>query len=114
MVAHIITLPDWQCGDEPRTILWDDEVGTYSDLPDIRRAPRRSETCRGRRRRLRLEPERSTARSSGKFFVLLYIAHWPAPYPPLRETLPPVFDDVSMAPGEPDEDLYDERGKRLV
>ena len=45
--------------------------------------------------------------------MLLYIAHWPALYPPLRETLPAVFDGVSMAPGEPDEDLYDERGRRL-
>ena len=47
-----------------------------------------------------------------EFLVLLYIAHWPALYPPLRETLPAVFDGVPMAPGQPDEDLYDGRGRR--
>ncbi len=57
---------------------------------------------------------RDPAHDPAEFLVLLYIAHWPALYPPLRETLPAVFDGVSMAPGEPDEDLYDERGKRRV
>ncbi len=45
--------------------------------------------------------------------VLLYNAQWPALYPPLRETLPAIFDGVELPPGEPDEDLYDERGRRL-
>ena len=57
---------------------------------------------------------RDPAHDPAELLVLLYIAHWPALYPPLRETLPAVFDGVSMAPGEPDEDLYDERGKQRV
>ena len=46
--------------------------------------------------------------------MLLYIAHWPVLDPPLRETLPSIFDGVELLPGEPDEDLYDERGRRLA
>ena len=45
--------------------------------------------------------------------MLLYIAHWPALYPPLRETLSAIFDGVELPPGKPDEDLFDERGRRL-
>ena len=41
MTVHAITLPDMLRGEEPRTILWDDEAGTVSgthyNLPDIRR-----------------------------------------------------------------------------
>ena len=43
--------------------------------------------------------------------MLLYIAHWPVLDSPLRETLPAIFDGVELLPGEPDEDLYDERGR---
>ena len=116
MAVHAITLSDRRRDDEPRTILWDDEAGTvsgtHSGLPRIRRALDAAKPVEvgvaGRVWQLSdpaLEP--------AEFLVLLYIAHWPVLDPPLRETLPAVFDGVRMAPGEPDEDLYDERGRRL-
>lgn len=117
MAVHTITLPDELRGAEPRTILWDDAAGTvsgtHSGLPNIRRAleapgPVEAGTA-GQVWRLR-DPGRDPA----EFLVLLYIAHWPALFPPLREGLPAIFDGVEMAPGEPDEELFDGRGRRLV
>ena len=117
MAVHTITLPDWRCGDEPRTILWDDEAGTvsgtYSGLAHIRRALDAPKPVGVGVAGCVWSP-RDPAHDPAEFLVLIYIAHWPALYPPLRETLPAVFDGVSMAPGESDEDLYDEHGKRRV
>lgn len=117
MAVHIITLPDGIGSDDLRTIVWDDEAGTVSgthhNLPYIRRifaAPKPVEVgvC-GRVWRLR-----DPAHDPAEFLVLLYISHWPVLDPPLRETLPAIFDGVELPAGEQDEDLYDESGKRLV
>lgn len=117
MAVHTITLPAWMRSDELRTIVWDDEAGTvsgtHSGLPRIRRAldapkPVEVGVC-GRVWNLR-----DPAHDPAEFLVLLYIAHWPVWDSPLRETLPAIFDGVQPPPGEPDEDLYDENGKRLV
>ena len=62
----------------------------------------------GRVRRLR-----DPAHDPAEFLVLLEVTYWPALVSPLRETLPAILNGVSMPPGEPDEDLYDENGKRL-
>ena len=117
MTVHTITLRDWQCGDEPRTILWDDEAGTvsgtYSGLADIRQALDAPKPV-GVGVAGRVWSLSDPAHVPAEFLVLLYIAHWPVLDPPLRETLPAIFDGVSMAPGEPDEDSYDGRGKRLT
>ena len=116
MTVHAITLPDMLRGEEPRTILWDDEAGTVSgthhDLPDIRRvfaAPKPVEVgvC-GRVWRLR-----DPAHDPAEFLALLHISYWPVWNSPLRETLPAVFDGVQPPPGEPDEELYGADGKRL-
>ena len=55
---------------------------------------------------------RDPAHDPAEFLVLLYISHWPVWNSPLRETVPAAFDGVEPPPGEPDEDLYDETGKR--
>ena len=103
-------------GDEPRTILWDDEAGTvsgtHSRLPDIRRIlagskPVEEGVC-GCVWRLR-----DPAHDPAEFLILLHISHWPVWEAPLRETLPAVFDGVQPPPGEPDEDHYGAAGKRL-
>ena len=102
-------------------ILWDAEAGTVSgthvELADIRQvfaAPKPVEVgVAGTVWRLR-DPAHDPAHDPAEFLVLLYIAHWPALYPPLRETLPAVFDGIELPPGEPDEDIFDERGRRLV
>ena len=98
-------------------IPWNDEAGTvsgaHSRLPDIHRALDAPEPVgvgvAGCVWRLS-----DPAHDPAEFFVLLYIAHWPALYPPLRETLPAIFDGVELPPGEPDEDLCDEHGRRLL
>ena len=38
--------------------------------------------------------------------MLIHQVFWPALWPPLRDTLPPVFDGVEMARGEPAEDPF--------
>ncbi len=117
MAVHAIALPDVLRGGEPRTILWDDAAGTVSGthtalagIRDAFDAPKPVEAgVAGQVWRLR-----DPARDPAEFLVLLYIAHWPALFPPLRETLPAIFDGVEMPPGEPDEELFDGRGRRIV
>ena len=117
MAAHTITLPDMLRGGEPRTVIWDDEAGTvsgtHSDLPDIREALDAPKPVTvgvaGRTWRL-LDP----ARDPAEFLVLLNIANWRVLRPPHREALPVIFDGVELPAGEPDEELFDARGRRLV
>ena len=117
MAVHTITLPDGMRSDDLRTIVWDDEAGTVSgthyNLPYIRRifaAPKPVEVgvC-GRVWRLR-----DPAHDPAEFLVLLEVTYWPALVSPLRETLPAIFDGVELPEGEPDEDLYDRYGRRMV
>ena len=117
MAVHAITLPDMLRGDEPRTVLWDDKAGTvsgtHSSLPDIRQAldaPKPVTVGVAGRVWSLCNP----AHEPAEFLVLLYIAHWEILTPPHREGLPAILDGVELPPGEPDEDLYDEHGRRLV
>lgn len=117
MAVHTITLPDMLRGDEPRTVIWDDEAGTvsgtHSSLPDIREtleAPKPVTVgVAGRTWRLR-----DPARDPAEFLVLLNMAHWEILTAPHREALPPVFDGVDLPAGEPDEELYDAQGRLLT
>ena len=116
MALHAITLPDMIRGDEPRTVIWDDAAGTvsgtHSGLADIRRAfeaPKPTEVgVAGRVWSLR-----DPAREPAEFLVLLGLLHWEILDPPLRATLPAIFGGVSLPPGEPDEELFDGRGRLL-
>lgn len=117
MTVHVITLPDMLRGDEPRTILWDDEAGTvsgtHSSLLDIRQAldaPKPVEVgVAGRVWSLR-----DPAHDPAEFLVLLNMAHWEILTAPYREGLPAIFDGVELPPGESDEELFDEHGRRMV
>ena len=117
MATHTITLPDMLAGDEPRTVIWDDEAGTvsgtHSSLPDIREALEAPKPVTvgvaGRTWRL-ADPGRDPA----EFLVLLNAAHWEILTPPHREALPAIFGGVDLPAGEPDEELFDSRGRRLV
>ena len=117
MAVHVITLPDMLRGDEPRTVIWDDEAGTvsgtHSRLPDIRQAlhaPKPVTVGVAGRTWSLSDP----AHDPAEFLVLLNMAHWEILTPPHREGLPAIFDGVELPAGEPDEDLYDEHGRRLV
>ena len=117
MTVHVIALPDMLHGDELRAILWDDEAGTvsgtHSGLPDIRRtldAPKPVTVGVADRTWSLRDP----AHDPAELLVLLYIAHWEILTPPHREGLPAIFDGVELAAGEPDEELFDEHGRRLV
>ena len=104
-------------GDEPRTVIWDDEAGTvsgtHSDLADIRKALDAPKPVTvgvaGRSWRL-LDPAHDPAES----LMLLNIAHWEILTPPHREALPAIFDGVELPLGDADEELFDAWGRRLV
>ena len=110
-------MPDMLRDDELRTVLWDGEAGkvsgTHSGLPDIRRALDAPEPVEvgvaGRVWSLR-----DPAHEPAEILVLLNMAHWEILTAPHREGLSAIFDGVALPAGEPDEDLYDERGRRSV
>ena len=121
MARHVITIP-YGPGLDPvlgpsGEIVWDDEAGTVSgthvELPAIRLAfdaPKPVTVgVAGYTWRLR-----DPAHEPAEFLVLLNRAHWPALHPPLRETLPAIFDGVQLPRGEPDEELFGGRGRRRI
>ena len=109
MAKHRIRIPDWQRGQELRSIVWDNEAGTvdgdHSQIGWIGEMLASSKPVivgdAGRIWALS-DPGRDPA----EFLVLIRDIHWPALAPPLRDTLPPVFDGVAMSPGEPTENPF--------
>ena len=100
MTVHTIMLPDMVRGDEPRSVVWDDEAGTvtgeHRDVPWMQG--------------ILAEPTpvvmgdvmgAATLRDPGHdpadFLFLLGRAYWPVLEEPLRSLiLPPVFSGVEM------------------
>ena len=97
MATHRITMPDWMRGREPRTIIWDDEAGTvvgdHYELTYIRErfeAPK-PVTIGGPWGMWDLV---DPAHDPVEFLTLLADVYYPIIIPPLRETLPAVFDGL--------------------
>ncbi len=96
MTVHTIRLPDMLYGDEPRTILWDDEAATvegdHSNIggmqATIDAAPTEivNETC--------TIPLKNPGRDPREFWHLIISAFYPAAREPLRSTMPAVLRDV--------------------
>ena len=96
MTVHTIRLPDMLYGDEPRTILWDDEAaiveGDHSKIPWMREriaaAPTElvNETC--------TIPLKDPGRDPREFWRLLIAVFYPVAREPLRSTMPAVLRDV--------------------
>ncbi|MBC6406280.1 MAG: hypothetical protein GDA41_11285 [Rhodospirillales bacterium] len=104
MAIHTIMLPDMRYGDEPRSVVWDDEAGTvegtHSDIPWMQRdlaAPKPVNYSSHERVLYLKDPGHDPA----EFLWLLKTAFWPILREPLRSTLPPVFDGVQLSPMEP-------------
>ncbi|MYF98470.1 hypothetical protein F4212_04950 [Candidatus Poribacteria bacterium] len=105
MAIHTITIPDWQRGDELRSIVWDDEAGTvngeHSLVPDLRRffdAPKPITVG---------DPGgtwdlRDPAHNPVEFLTLLGVVFWPVLGEPLRSTMPAVFDGIKVPWPDPD------------
>ena len=111
MATHSIRIPDRVRGRELRTIVWDDEAGTvsgdHSEIDEIRRvfaAPKPVTVGQGA-----VWDLRDPAHDPAEFLVLIEQAFWPALDPPLRETLPAVFDGVTLLAPEFDGEIMDER-----
>ncbi len=99
MTVHTILLPDMRQGDEPRSVVWDDEAGTvagaHSDVPWMQGilaepTPVVMDDVRG------AATLRDPGHDPADFLLLLGRAYWPVLQEPLRSSLPPVFDDVEM------------------
>ena len=96
MTVHTIRLPDMRYGDEPRTILWDDEAATvkgdHSKVSAMQAmiddAPTEfvNETC--------TIPLKDPGRDPREFWHLLISAFYPVAREPLRSTMPAVLRDV--------------------
>ena len=111
MAVHTVTLPDYS---GPRRIVWDDEAGTvegdHSEIPYLRRVFAASKPVTvgvGYVRRLR-DPAHDPAEMLALIFGICQ------PHIHERPPLPPIFDGVALPKGEPDEELYDERGELLT
>ena len=110
MATHRIIMPDRMRGEEPRTIIWDDEAGTVAgDHKDVAHIRERFDS-----------PKPVTiggpwgmwdlvdpAHDPVEFLTLLADEYWPILDPPLRETLPAVFDGL-VVPAPRDGENYDE------
>ena len=90
-------MPDRMCGDEPRTIIWNDEAGTVAgDHSVVARIQARFEAPKpimiGGPWGMwdLLDP----AHDPVEFLALLANVYWPIQHPPLRESLPAVFDGL--------------------
>ena len=116
MAVHEIMIPDpwpWHRG-ELRSVVWDDVAGTVDG--DHRNVPWIQETL--------ALPKPVDAGSPGVLWTLDDPGHDPAEMlvllvlsaerPPEQLSLPPIFDGVALPEGEPDEELYDERGELLT
>ena len=115
MAVHTITLPVRHAPDDPpRNVVWDDVAGTvegdHPQLPYFQR--------------ILAEPKpvdvglpgwiatvRDPAHDPADMLVLIFCA---TSRLPADLSLPPIFDGVELAEGEPDEELYDERGELLT
>ena len=100
MTVHTIMLPDMRHGDDPRSVIWDDEAGTVTG--EHSRVPRMQDIL--------AEPTpvvmgdvmgavtlRDPGHDPADFLFLLGRAYWPVLEEPLRSSiLPPVFDGVEM------------------
>ena len=116
MAKHIIRIPDRLRGRELRTIEWDDEAGTvsgdHSEIDDIRRVFAASKPVTvGQGAVWDL---RDPAHDPAEFLVLIEQAFWPALDPPLRETLPAVFDGVALPAPEFDGETHQEPPARAA
>ena len=116
MAVHTIVIPDMARGDEPRSIVWDDEAGTVEGdhealgyIRSVLAAPKPVTVGVGQIWHLR-----DPGHDPTQFFTLLCTAYNPIVLEPLRSTLPPVFDDIKVPEGEPGEYLYDENGDLMV
>ncbi len=110
MATHRITMPDRMRGRELRTITWDDEAGTvagdHKDVAHIRErfdAPK-PVTIGGPWGMWDLV---DPAHDPVEFLTLLADEYWPILDPPLRETLPAVFDGL-VVPAPRDGENHDE------
>ncbi len=99
MATHTIMLPDWRYGRARRTILWDDEAGTFSG--DHGSVPWLNEQVGGEpgwlvKENLRVWLEDPAHRPGDLIWLLGDIwagVHRPGkPYQGITVTLPPVFD----------------------
>ena len=96
MTVHTTQLPDMRYGDEPRTILWDDEAATvegdHSNIGGMQAmiddAPTEivNETC--------TIPLKDPGRDPREFWRLLITVFYPVADEPLRSTMPTVLRDV--------------------
>lgn len=109
MAKHRIRVPDWQRGQELRTIVWDDEAGAVDGdhsqvgwIDEVLAAPKPVTVGDTGMVWELNDPGRDPA----EFLVLIRDIHWPALEPPLRDTLPPVFHGVEIARGEPTENPF--------
>lgn len=96
-------------GEELRTIVWDDEAGTVEGnhwdvqwIAETLAAPK-PVTVGDTGRSWELS---NPGRDPSEFLALIQLVYWPALAPPLRETLPAVFDGVRTPPGEPNENPF--------
>ena len=99
MTVHTIMLPDMRHGDEPRSVIWDDEAGTvtgeHSDVPWMQGilaepTPVVMDDVMG------AATLRDPGHDPADFLLLLGRAYWPVLQEPLRSSLPPIFDGVEM------------------
>ena len=111
MTVHAIQLPDMRYGDEPRTILWDDEaatvkgdhskVGAMQAMIDDALTEFVNETC--------TFPLKDPGRDPREFWRLLIAVFYPVAGEPLRSTMPAVLRDV-----EPSEEVIHPNLTRVV
>ena len=99
MVVHTITLPDMRHGDEPRSVIWDDEGGTvtgeHSRVPWMQGilaepTPVVMSDASG------TATLRDPGHDPADFLLMLGLSYWPVLDEPLRSSLPPVFHGVEM------------------
>lgn len=109
MARHEIGIPDRMRGQELRTVVWDDEAGTvegdHSRVEWIaaKLAAPKPVTVGDTGRSWELS---DPGRDPSEFLALVRLIYWPALEPPLRDTLPPVFDGVEIPRGEPNENPF--------
>ncbi|MBC6406418.1 MAG: hypothetical protein GDA41_12010 [Rhodospirillales bacterium] len=102
MAVHTVRLPDRRYGDEPRSVVWDDEAGTvegtHSALAWMQRDLAAPKPVNYSREGIVLYLD-DPGHDPADFLQLLAAAFWPILREPLRSTLPPVFDGVEPGPG---------------
>ena len=101
MAVHTITLPDMRHGDEPRSVIWDDEAGTVTG--EHSRVPWMQEVLAAPKPYVFGDVGgtfvlHDAGHNPADFLVLLGLAYWPALDEPWRSSLPPVFHGVEQTP----------------